>query len=232
MVFVGSKGNLDILGHIQDYKVYGEMDTVYWFDPIRRIEFESASIVVEIDLEQGIFHRLPSFLETKDWRGSLMYPRSSCSISHLEKFVRRTPCHALPETRDKQSVGFVPKEGRKNFARKSIFSDSVPDDRYAISNGSGYAVLICWDEYDVLDRELDMPYPMEVDTPYSTIYQKSVYREYDLAHLKLVFEFSIYKVWKSVEYGVSNGLDTAYWGFLGARIRRIFLMDMAYWSSE
>ncbi|GJU59138.1 hypothetical protein Tco_1236904 [Tanacetum coccineum] len=29
------------------------------------------------------------------------------------------------------------------------------------------------------------------------------YREYDLAHLKLVFEFSIYKVWKSVGYGVS-----------------------------
>ncbi|GKA22395.1 hypothetical protein Tco_0708357 [Tanacetum coccineum] len=25
-------------------------DTVYWFDPIRRIEFESALIVVEIDL--------------------------------------------------------------------------------------------------------------------------------------------------------------------------------------
>ncbi|GJW28097.1 hypothetical protein Tco_0044972 [Tanacetum coccineum] len=49
------------------------------------------------------------------------------------------------------------------------------------------------------------------------------YREYDLAHLKLVFEFSIYNVWKSVQYGVSNGLDTAYWGFLGARIRRIFL---------
>ncbi|GKB04546.1 hypothetical protein Tco_0832689 [Tanacetum coccineum] len=41
------------------------------------------------------------------------------------------------------------------------------------------------------------------------------YREYDLAHLKLVFEFSIYKVWKSVEYGVSKELDTAYWGFLG-----------------
>ncbi|GJR40182.1 hypothetical protein Tco_1215866 [Tanacetum coccineum] len=58
------------------------------------------------------------------------------------------------------------------------------------------------------------------------------YREYDLAHLKLVFEFSIYNVWKSVQYGVSNGLDMAYWGFLGARIRRIFLMDMAYWSSE
>ncbi|GKB60144.1 hypothetical protein Tco_0916330 [Tanacetum coccineum] len=27
------------------------------------------------------------------------------------------------------------------------------------------------------------------------------YREYDLAHLKLVFEFSIYNVWKSVQYG-------------------------------
>ncbi|GJW21186.1 hypothetical protein Tco_0031808 [Tanacetum coccineum] len=30
------------------------------------------------------------------------------------------------------------------------------------------------------------------------------YREYDLAHLKLVFEFSIYKVWKSVGYGDVN----------------------------
>ncbi|GJR38694.1 retrovirus-related pol polyprotein from transposon TNT 1-94 [Tanacetum coccineum] len=58
------------------------------------------------------------------------------------------------------------------------------------------------------------------------------YREYDLAHLKLVFEFSIYNVWKSVQSGVSNGLDTAYWGFFRARIRHIFLMDTAYWSSE
>ncbi|GJW95283.1 putative ribonuclease H-like domain-containing protein [Tanacetum coccineum] len=41
------------------------------------------------------------------------------------------------------------------------------------------------------------------------------YREYDLSPLKLVFEFSIYNVWKSVQYGVSNGLDTVYWGFLG-----------------
>ncbi|GJY12432.1 retrovirus-related pol polyprotein from transposon TNT 1-94 [Tanacetum coccineum] len=72
-------------------------------------------------------------------------------------FVRRTPCHALPETRDKQSVGFVPKK----------------DDRYAISNGGGYAVLISWDEYAVLDRELDMPYLMEVDTPYLTVHQNS-----------------------------------------------------------
>ncbi|GKB79303.1 hypothetical protein Tco_0946198 [Tanacetum coccineum] len=44
---------------------------------------------------------------------------------------------------------------------------------------------------------------------------EQMYREYDLAHLKLVFEPSIYKVWKSVRYGVSKELDTAYWGFLG-----------------
>ncbi|GJS84003.1 putative reverse transcriptase domain-containing protein [Tanacetum coccineum] len=44
------------------------------------------------------------------------------------------------------------------------------------------------------------------------------YREYDLAHLKLVFEFSIYTVWKSVRCGVSKGLDAAY---LRDWIRRI-----------
>ncbi|GKA33600.1 hypothetical protein Tco_0720029, partial [Tanacetum coccineum] len=44
-------------------------------------------------------------------------------------------------------------------------------DQYAISNGSGYAVLICWDEYAVLDRELDTSYPVEVDTPHSIVDQ-------------------------------------------------------------
>ncbi|GKA46737.1 hypothetical protein Tco_0739620, partial [Tanacetum coccineum] len=47
------------------------------------------------------------------------------------------------------------------------------DDRYAVSNGSGYAVLISLNEYAVLDRELDTSYPMEVDTPYSAIDQNS-----------------------------------------------------------
>ncbi|GKF37924.1 hypothetical protein Tco_0114682, partial [Tanacetum coccineum] len=42
-------------------------------------------------------------------------------------------------------------------------------DRYAVSNESGYAVLICWDEYAVLDRKLDTSYLKEVDTPYSTV---------------------------------------------------------------
>ncbi|GKB93880.1 retrovirus-related pol polyprotein from transposon TNT 1-94 [Tanacetum coccineum] len=40
------------------------------------------------------------------------------------------------------------------------------------------------------------------------------YREYDLAHLKRIFEFCIDKVWMSVEYGVSKELDMMYWGFL------------------
>ncbi|GJZ64064.1 hypothetical protein Tco_0620485 [Tanacetum coccineum] len=72
------------------------------------------------------------------------------------------------------------------------------------------------------------------------------YRAYDLAHLKLIFEFSIYKVWKSVEYGVSKELDTAYWGFLRVGttfdiFQNIILipyleygvlspLDTAYWS--
>ncbi|GJS57863.1 hypothetical protein Tco_0652647 [Tanacetum coccineum] len=59
------------------------------------------------------------------------------------------------------------------------------------------------------------------------------YREYDLAHLKLVFEFSIYNVWISVQYGVSNGLDTAYYGFLGVGttfdiFRNIYILYLRY----
>ncbi|GJX14732.1 hypothetical protein Tco_0206490 [Tanacetum coccineum] len=64
------------------------------------------------------------------------------------------------------------------------------------------------------------------------------YQGYDLTHLELVFEFSIYTVWKSVRYGVSNGLDTAYWGFLEQRPRLIsskiftyYISNTAYWSS-
>ncbi|GKA20482.1 hypothetical protein Tco_0700471, partial [Tanacetum coccineum] len=47
------------------------------------------------------------------------------------------------------------------------------DNRYAVSNGSECVVLISWDEYAVLDRKLDTPYPMEVDTPYSIVDQNS-----------------------------------------------------------
>ncbi|GJZ79604.1 hypothetical protein Tco_0644441 [Tanacetum coccineum] len=78
------------------------------------------------------------------------------------------------------------KSGDLNSSRlrvlKCVFDDqnshsaSVLDDRYTVFNGSGYAVLICWDEYTVLDRKLDTPYSMEVDMPYSTVNQNSVFK--------------------------------------------------------
>ncbi|GKB85843.1 hypothetical protein Tco_0958115, partial [Tanacetum coccineum] len=86
----------------------------------------------------------------------------------------------LPETRDKQSVGFVSKKGKKlarKSNRKTKILVSVSDDRYAVSNRGGYSILISWDEYAVLDRELDTPYLMEVDTPYSTVDQNSVFKK-------------------------------------------------------
>ncbi|GKA69370.1 hypothetical protein Tco_0775434 [Tanacetum coccineum] len=58
------------------------------------------------------------------------------------------------------------------------------------------------------------------------------YREYDLAHLKLVFEFSIYKVWKSVGYGVSMYWIRRIGDFLEHGYAVSSLMDTAYWSSE
>ncbi|GJQ92249.1 hypothetical protein Tco_0003388 [Tanacetum coccineum] len=70
----------------------------------------------------------------------------------------------------KISAGFALKKDIKILARKSNrktkISDSVPDDQYVISNGSGYVVLISLNEYAVLDRKLDTPYPMEMDTPH------------------------------------------------------------------
>ncbi|GJZ39970.1 hypothetical protein Tco_0586533, partial [Tanacetum coccineum] len=40
------------------------------------------------------------------------------------------------------------------------------------------------------------------------------------------------RVWKSVRYGVSKGLDTAYWSFLEHGYAVSSLMDTAYWLSE
>ncbi|GJZ15992.1 hypothetical protein Tco_0551669 [Tanacetum coccineum] len=50
--------------------------------------------------------------------------------------------------------------------------------------------------------EVDTPYPEEVDTPYLTVDQNSL----EVGWIRRI-----------------HVLDTAYWGFLGARIRRIFL---------
>ncbi|GJX81671.1 retrovirus-related pol polyprotein from transposon TNT 1-94 [Tanacetum coccineum] len=51
---------------------------------------------------------------------------------------------------------------------------TVSDGQYAVFNVTEYAVLILLNEYDVLDRKLDMPYPMEADTPYQFIDQNSM----------------------------------------------------------
>ncbi|GJW79128.1 hypothetical protein Tco_0140810 [Tanacetum coccineum] len=58
------------------------------------------------------------------------------------------------------------------------------------------------------------------------------YREYDLAHLKLMFEFSIYKVWKSVGYGVFMYWIWRIGDFLEHGNAISSLMDTAYWSPE
>ncbi|GJR17647.1 putative reverse transcriptase domain-containing protein [Tanacetum coccineum] len=58
------------------------------------------------------------------------------------------------------------------------------------------------------------------------------YQEYDLAHLKLIFEFSIYKVWKSVGYGVSMYWIQRIGDFLEHGYAVSSLMDTAYWSLE
>ncbi|GJQ98295.1 hypothetical protein Tco_0009434 [Tanacetum coccineum] len=66
---------------------------------------------------------------------------------------------------------------------------TLSNSQYAVFNGTEYVVLIFLNEYAILDRKLDTPYPMEVDTPYQ------------------VLEYG--------RYGVSKVLDTAYQGFLG-----------------
>ncbi|GKB08764.1 hypothetical protein Tco_0837076 [Tanacetum coccineum] len=65
----------------------------------------------------------------------------------------------------------------RNSRLENLESAFVPDDRYAISNGSGYAILISLNEYVVLDRKLDTPYTMEVDTSYSDINQNNVLKK-------------------------------------------------------
>ncbi|GJT90420.1 hypothetical protein Tco_1079265 [Tanacetum coccineum] len=120
---------------------------------------------------------------------------ASSSSEYSCSFVDRTPCHALPETKDKQSVGFALKKDGKflheKSNRKTKILVTVPGNQYAVSNGSGYAVLISLDEYAVLDKKLDMPYPMEVDTPYSIDDQNSL------------------------EVGLIRRIQVAFWGFLG-----------------
>ncbi|GJY26128.1 retrovirus-related pol polyprotein from transposon TNT 1-94 [Tanacetum coccineum] len=101
------------------------------------------------------------------------------------------------------------------FNQLALISTSCnTDNRYAVSNGTGYAVLIFWYEYAVLDRKLDTPYPMEVDMPYSTVDQNSGLKQWTGSQLDTLFIRS------------GSQLDTAH-GYAVSS-----LMDMAYWSSE
>ncbi|GJS15984.1 hypothetical protein Tco_0410456 [Tanacetum coccineum] len=84
----------------------------------------------------------------------------------------------------------------------------ISDDRYAVSNGSRYTVLISWDGYAILDRELDTPYSMEVDTPYSTVEQNS---EKEAFQPERLARFGLEVSW----IRRIHVLDTTYWGFLG-----------------
>ncbi|GKB49401.1 MAK10-like protein [Tanacetum coccineum] len=76
----------------------------------------------------------------------------------------------------KISAGFALKKDRK-LSKEIKYGESVSvtvsDAQYVVFNRSEYAVLIFLSEYAVLDRKLDTPYSMEVDTPYRVIDQNS-----------------------------------------------------------
>ncbi|GKA12062.1 hypothetical protein Tco_0691608 [Tanacetum coccineum] len=136
-------------------------------DPIRRIESESASIVHLSSYSDSLIKM--EFLRVFFADSLMKFAQAIASASSSSEYswsesrlnsgdLNSSTLRVLKCLLDDQNSRSV----------------SIPDDRYAVYNGSGYAVLICWDEYAVLDRELDTPYPIEVDTPYSTVDQNSV----------------------------------------------------------
>ncbi|GJU34622.1 hypothetical protein Tco_1182976 [Tanacetum coccineum] len=146
--------------------------------------------------------------------------RHICACTSQETTKIQSPIRRIQENSIRRiqyrvitSAGFVLKKDKKikhGYQIEISDSDSVSDSQYAVFNRTEYAVLIFLNEYALLDRKLDTPYPMEVDTPYRGL-------EYG-------------------RYGISKVLDTAYWGFLGVRTTHIYavssLKDMAYWLSE
>ncbi|GJR76811.1 hypothetical protein Tco_0089176 [Tanacetum coccineum] len=125
--------------------------------------------------------------------------------------------------------GWDPGEENNRYTEKmrKTRSVTISDNQYAVFNGTEYAVLIFLNEYAVLDRKLDTPYPMEVDTPYRVIDQNSL-------------EYGRYGVLTELEYGVlvfpGYGVLTLFpsWSFV--KFRHIYavssMMYMAYWMSE
>ncbi|GJZ68265.1 hypothetical protein Tco_0631505, partial [Tanacetum coccineum] len=118
-------------------------------------------------------------------------------------------------------------------------------DQYAVSNGSGYAVLICWDEYVVLDRELDTPYPVEADTLYSTVDQNSLevgwirrIHVLDTAYWEFLEVGTTFDIFQNIilipylEYGVLIFIPFVVFGERRHGYTVSSLIDTTYWPSE
>ncbi|GJU81774.1 hypothetical protein Tco_1284139 [Tanacetum coccineum] len=168
------------------------VDTTYWDDPIRRIEYESALIVVEIDLTWSLgfvsveLGRLPNPLSCSyllicpiciskvliDAPWFLMATSIVARISLIKlEFSSFLFANSLTNLLRVSSIDCLlswPSDSRSivcsglAYVLLHRFSllllllpPSILDDRYAVSNGSGYVVLICWDEYAILERKLD-----------------------------------------------------------------------------
>ncbi|GJS72062.1 hypothetical protein Tco_0704903 [Tanacetum coccineum] len=137
-----------------------------------KLEFSSCLFADSLMNLLRMFHYAISIIASASSSSEYSWSESRLKSSDLNSSRLRV-LKCLLNDRNSRSVGFVSKKG-KNMARKSNISASIPDDRYTVSNGSGYAVLIFWNEYAILDRKLDTPYLMEVDTSYSTVDQNSV----------------------------------------------------------
>ncbi|GKC41784.1 hypothetical protein Tco_1059506 [Tanacetum coccineum] len=132
------------------------LDTAYWCDPIRHIELASASTIVMIELTWSL--GLVSIELDK-----LLNPLSSSVEAQISMIKLEFSLCLFADHLIELALVIYP---RLAF---------VLDSQYVVFNGTEYAVLIFLNEYAVLDRKLDTPYPMEVDTPYRVIDQNSAH---------------------------------------------------------
>ncbi|GJR36402.1 proline-rich receptor-like protein kinase PERK9 [Tanacetum coccineum] len=72
-------------------------------------------------------------------------------------------------------------------------SGSLKDSQYSVFNGTENAVLIFLNEYAVLDRKLDTPYLMEVDTPYQVLLLSSCAERCSLPPVQSAAPYLLYR---------------------------------------
>ncbi|GJY69597.1 putative reverse transcriptase domain-containing protein [Tanacetum coccineum] len=98
-------------------------------------------------------------------------------MTSCRSFFNQLALISSPCNKGKNISRICSEESRNFFSTKVKYEnsdfDSVPDDRYVVSNGSIRRINQL-NEYAVLDKKLHMSYPMEVDTPYSVIDQNMV----------------------------------------------------------